>query len=202
MIKTLFLAAMATMIFSCSGEDGRDGAQGEQGIQGEQGPQGPQGPQGNPGTPGQPGTANVVSSTWVNYDWNTTNTPTSKSMEYNIPAAILTATGYNSLYNFSNAGGVILVYGKNWGSNSVFLFNYEFRNARYRATPNTNGSKIFLYINSINGSALSDTEYDSARGNQFRYVLIPAGTQIAGKPAKPLTQLTWEEVKALYKLED
>lgn len=110
-------------------------------------------------------------------------------MEYIIPESLISATGHSSLMSFSNAGGVILVYGKNWGSNSVFFFNYEFRNARYRATPNTSGSKIFLYINSINGSALSDTEYDSARGNQFRYVLMPAGTQIAGKLAKPLTQL-------------
>lgn len=54
---------MNTMIFSCSGEDGRDGTKGQQGEQGHQG---------NPGTPGQPDTANVVASTWTNYNWNHT----------------------------------------------------------------------------------------------------------------------------------
>lgn len=149
------------------------------------------------------GTANVVASTWINYNWNSTNTSTRKVMDYNIPTPLLSAVGYSSLYNFSNAGGVILVYGENWGSNQVKLFDYEFRNGRYEASPNTNGSKIYITLTSISGAALQDIEYDSARGNKFRYVLIPAGVQLSASLAPDrLRQMSFEDIQARFNLYD
>lgn len=149
------------------------------------------------------GTANVVASTWINYNWNSTNTSTRKVMDYTIPTPLLSAVGYSSLYNFSNAGGVILVYGENWGSNQVKLFDYEFRNGRYEASPNTNGSKIYIKLTSISGAALQDIEYDSARGNKFRYVLIPAGVQLSASLAPDrLRQMSFEDIQARFNLYD
>ena len=149
------------------------------------------------------GTANVVASTWINYNWNSTNTSTRKVMDYTIPTPLLSAVGYSSLYNFSNAGGVILVYGENWGSNQVKLFDYEFRNGRYEASPNTNGSKIYITLTSISGAALQDIEYDSARGNKFRYVLIPAGVQLSASLAPDrLRQMSFEDIQARFNLYD
>lgn len=149
------------------------------------------------------GTANVVASTWINYNWNSTNTSTRKVMDYTIPTPLLSAVGYSSLYIFSNAGGVILVYGENWGSNQVKLFDYEFRNGRYEASPNTNGSKIYITLTSISGAALQDIEYDSARGNKFRYVLIPAGVQLSASLAPDrLRQMSFEDIQARFNLYD
>lgn len=149
------------------------------------------------------GTANVVASTWINYNWNSTNTSTRKVMDYTIPTPLLSAVGYSSLHNFSNAGGVILVYGENWGSNQVKLFDYEFRNGRYEASPNTNGSKIYITLTSISGAALQDIEYDSARGNKFRYVLIPAGVQLSASLAPDrLRQMSFEDIQARFNLYD
>ncbi|MEA4997708.1 MAG: hypothetical protein VB075_07160 [Petrimonas sp.] len=149
------------------------------------------------------GTANVVASTWINYNWNSTNTSTRKVMDYTIPTPLLSAVGYSSLYNFSNAGGVILVYGENWGSNQVKLFDYEFLNGRYEASPNTNGSKIYIKLTSISGAALQDIEYDSARGNKFRYVLIPAGVQLSASLAPDrLRQMSFEDIQARFNLYD
>ena len=142
------------------------------------------------------GTANVVATKWIDYNWNVANTVTRKSMDYTIPGPVLSAVGYSSLINFSNAGGVILIYGKNWGSNSLLLFDYEYRNGRYKASPNTNGNKIYLYLESINGNPLQETEYSSARGNQFRYVLIPPGVQLSGAVNKdnlPIN-INWNEI--------
>ena len=149
------------------------------------------------------GTANVVASTWINYNWNSTNTSTRKVMDYTIPTPLLSAVGYSSLYNFSNAGGVILVYGENWGSNQVKLFDYEFLNGRYEASPNTNGSKIYIKLTSISGAALQDIEYDSARGNKFRYVLIPAGVQLSASLVPDrLRQMSFEDIQARFNLYD
>ena len=124
-------------------------------------------------------------------------------MDYTIPTPLLSAVGYSSLYNFSNAGGVILVYGENWGSNQVKLFDYEFLNGRYEASPNTNGSKIYIKLTSISGAALQDIEYDSARGNKFRYVLIPAGVQLSASLAPDrLRQMSFEDIQARFNLYD
>lgn len=151
------------------------------------------------------GTANVVTTTWIDYNWNGVDTPTRKTMTYTIPNPVIAATGASSLNNllFGN-GGVILVYGKNFGSNGYRLFDYGFRNGAYSATPNTNGNQIILELKSINGADLRDLEYDSARGNQFRYVLIPSGTMVSGKRVNQIdySKLSWEEVKNMYNLED
>jgi len=150
------------------------------------------------------GTANVVATKWINYNWEAYSTPTSKTMKYTFPDPVLAAAGYDSLHGFSERGGVLLVYGKNYGANYFQLFNYEFRNGSYKAVPSTTGNDLWVSLKSIDGSDLSDIEYDSTKGNKFRYVLIPAGTQLSGKglDKEDLSQLSWEEVKEKFNLKD
>lgn len=150
------------------------------------------------------GTANVVATKWINYNWEAYSTTTKKTMKYIVPDPVLAAAGYNSLHSFSEKGGVLLVYGKNYGASYFQLFNYEFRNGSYKAVPATTGNVLWVSLKSIDGSDLSDIEYDSIRGNKFRYVLIPAGTQLNGKGTyeENLSQLSWKEVKEKFNLKD
>ena len=133
------------------------------------------------------GTANVIASTWEDFNWNNSNTNTYKIMAYSIPTPIFNAIGYRNLQIFYNAGGVLLVYGRNYGSSHNVLFDYSFRNAHYSlavthsAIPNY---QFFISIKSINGANLLDTESSSIRGNQFRYVLIPPGRQFDGSATR------------------
>lgn len=157
------------------------------------------------------GTANVIASTWVDYNWNNTNSNTYKIMAHSIPTPIFNAVGYANLQVFYNAGGVLLVYGRNNGSTHNVLFDYSFRNARYSlavmhsAIPNY---QLFITIESINGATLQDTEYSSTRGNRFRYVLIPPGRQLAGSFSTLRDgQLDWSkksysEVKKILGIQD
>ncbi|MVZ67516.1 hypothetical protein GQF61_16815 [Sphingobacterium sp. DK4209] len=143
------------------------------------------------------GTANVIASTWVDYNWNNTNSITHKIMAYSIPTPILNAVGYPNLQLFYNAGGVLLVYGRNFGTSHNVLFDYSFRNARYSlavahsAIPNY---QFFIAIESLNGATLQDTEYSSTRGNRFRFVLIPPGRQLSGTvPHHKIGKLDWSK---------
>ena len=131
-------------------------------------------------------------------------------MDYVVPQNIIDATGYNSLYSLLFVGGgIVLVYGRNYGSNGVWLFNYEFRNGKYDAQPNTNGNHIYITLTSLDGSNLRDIEYDPAKGNQFRFVLIPPGTLLNGSMGNirihskfDLEKLSYEQVKSLLNLQD
>ncbi len=108
-------------------------------------------------------------------------------MAYSIPTPIFNAIGYRNLQIFYNAGGVLLVYGRNYGSSHNVLFDYSFRNALYSlavihsAIPNY---QFFISIKSLNGANLLDTESSSIRGNQFRYILIPPGRQLDGSATR------------------
>jgi hypothetical protein len=149
------------------------------------------------------GTANVVASTLVNYNWNSTDTPTQKSMRYVIPTPIMNAVGATSLGSFLDRGGVILAYGTNYGTGHHRLFDYEFRNARYSYAYNSAQGALYFTVTSISGSALVDIEYDSARGNRFRYVLIPAGVQLSGNVSpQDLAKMDYEEVRAVFNLQE
>ncbi|TKC07451.1 collagen-like domain-containing protein [Pedobacter frigoris] len=157
------------------------------------------------------GTANVVASTWVDYNWNNTNANTQKIMAHSIPTPIFNAIGYPNLQVFYNAGGVLLVYGRNYGSSHNVLFDYSFRNARYSlavshsAIPNY---QFFISIESLNGANLLDTEYSSIRGNRFRYVLIPPGRQLDASAATlrngqpDWSKKSYTEVKEILGIQD
>jgi len=149
------------------------------------------------------GTANVVASTPVDYVFNSTNTSTRKVMRYSVPTPILNAVGTTSIGRFLDDGGVLLVYGMNFGTGHHRLFDYEFRNARYSAAFNSADGALYLTIESISGSALADIEYDPSRGNRFRYVLIPAGVRLSGSVSPgDLVKMDYEEVRALLNLSE
>ena len=155
------------------------------------------------------GTANVVASTWVNYNWNSRNDPTWKTMRYSIPAPMFNAIGRTNLIDFLNNGGAILVYGKVSGSNAHYPFPFEARNAKYNMIPLAVDMGILtLEIRSIGTAALLDIEYDAARGNQFRYILISPGRQLTGAaPGETTALINWrkksyEEVVSLLNLPD
>lgn len=190
------------------GMNGATGAQGNTGATGSTGATGATGATGTQGSKGATGSANVVSTNWIDYNWNSTNTATLKVMDYEIPQNIINATGYSSLYNLLFVGGgIVLVYGRNYGSNTVWLFNYEFRNGKYEAFPNTNGNHIYINLKSLDGSNLRDIEYDSSKGNQFRFVLIPPGTLLNGSignirinSTSDLKNYSYEQMKTILNI--
>ena len=154
------------------------------------------------------GTANAVASKWVNYSWNT-HDPTWKSMRYTIPAPMFNAIGRTNLIDFLNNGGALLVYGQNSGSLGHYPFPYDLRNARYTMYPlAADMGYLILEIRSIRTVALLDIEYDAARGNKFRYVLISPDKQLTGVlPGETAANINWpkmsyEEVKSRLNLPD
>lgn len=152
------------------------------------------------------GTAKVIASTLINYNWNLVNTPTIKRMQYTIPAPILNAIGYPGLVHFYHAGGVLLAYGANYGTNHQRLFDYSYNNANY--TFGSSSTALTVTIQSESSAALNEFQHDPVRGNQFRYVLISPDSQLTGAaPGETVANTNWskksyEEVKSLLNLQD
>lgn len=178
------------------GEQGARGPKGDKGDRGETGAQGPRGATGPRGPQGEPGTANVVSSGWINYEINDINTATRKVMKYTFSTAVLNQLNTTSLGRFLTDGGVLLVYGKNFGTSAHHMLPYERGSASYSWL---GGSFSTSYMNSIaiiiertDGSALTESQYSGALGNQFRFVLIPAGVQVSG--ASRAADINWDKM--------
>lgn len=143
----------------------------------EKGDSGPEGPQ------GAPGTANVVSSDWIDYQINATpNTATVKTMEYTFPANVLSLIGAADITTFLSNGGILVLYGKNYGNTQHKMLPYNHSDADYTwmSTGLGEANSILIRIASSDGSALTDYDYAGYRGNEFRYVLIPSGVRING----------------------
>lgn len=152
------------------------------------------------------GTAKVIASTLINYNWNLVNTATIKRMQYTIPAPILNAIGYPGLVHFYHAGGVLLAYGANYGTNHQRLFDYSYSNANY--TFGSSSTALTVTIQSESSAALNEFQHDPVRGNQFRYVLICPDSQLTGAlPGETAANINWhkmsyEEVKSRLNLPD
>lgn len=201
------LLAFSIVLGACSkdGDPGPQGPQGEQGATGEQGPQGEQGVEGQKGDKGEPGTANVVSSQWIGYEINSTNTARLKIMKYTFPASVLELVNAEHLADFLSSGGMLLLYGKNYGNGQHNMLPYNYSNVQYSWSGGsfavTSINAINIRIESTDGTDLTEYDYFGVRGNQFRYVMVPAGKLINGRKSG-VDYSNYEAVKAYYNFPD
>ena len=168
--KILMIAVIAIMA-SCT-KEGPQGPAGTNGATGPAGPIGPEGPIGN---------ANVMYSDWFDAGAWTTSTTGSEKFYFDRPEAKITQAILDN--------GVVLAYTKliSDGSN-------------IRALPaNTATSTFWNYILTVGNIRFTTNLASTPRPtNKFRYVIIPSTTHL--RVAKPLTQMSYDEVCELYNI--
>lgn len=168
------------------------------------------GPKGDKGDKGDTGSANVVSSGWIGYDINSTpNTTTYKTMRYVFPAEVLSHINATQISDFLADGGLLIVYGKNFGNGNHNIFPYTYNNVEYTWAGGSFGvnstNAIYITIRSTDGTALTEYDYEAFKGNQFRYILIPAGIQVMGMgPASDIdwSKINYSQAKQILNLKD
>ncbi|WP_422079384.1 sterol desaturase family protein [Ulvibacterium sp.] len=185
---------------SCSKDEieGPQGPVGAQGSQGEQGPQGEQGEQGEPGqdgADGKDGNAEVFYSSWIPADFQGSSTSL-KHMQIDFPSELPSAAGIRSTHT-------ILVFFSGYGDgNSYLLPVLNFRGAQftygYGSGTVTTGD-ISIRAQALSGD-LTQFQISPARGNKFRYVIIPPSIKIQGKSL--LDYSNYEAVKKFYAIPD
>lgn len=158
------IMVMFFSIAACKGPTGPQGAAGEQGPAGSQGPAGEDGEDGN---------ANVIYSEWMDADWNEKDDPKEKIMKITIDEI-----SHNELRNNT----LVMMYLSQFGTSSIYVMPSAGRwsNAWYSYTFGNNVSGfdgIRVQLETTDGADLTDFQYDSNRGNRFRYILIPGGEQ-------------------------
>lgn len=153
--------------------------EGPQGAQGPAGPQGPAGQNGNPGPAGpqgSPGTANIYYSDWITLNLRPTSEP--DIFVHDLAAPAITQDIRDK--------GLVMVY-------------YEFAGFVYPLPIATQ-----LWFNYAVGRMLLLGATNTANGNRFRYVLVPAGTpvngRIGGNGLRTLAGLPYETVARLYRI--
>lgn len=210
---TVILSLILAITFTACEKEGPAGPQGEPGAagtDGEPGAAGPRGASGEKGDKGDPGTANVVSSAWIDYDINSTpNTNTFKTMKYTFPANVLELINAEHIAGFLSAGGVLILYGRNYGNGQHNMLPYNYANVDYTWSGGSFGvatvNSILIRIRSTDGTALTEFDYSGVRGNEFRYVLIPAGIEVAGRGRAAdidWSRVSYAEATQLLNLED
>lgn len=163
----LLLLTTTTLFFvSCSKDGGEDGADGAQG------PAGAKGDKGDKGDPGAVGTANVIYSDWLNivYEPDTVHLAGGiidtigwySGIDVPKLSKTLLATGDVKVYvNLNNATDPVIAplpYVDNYGGNIRYIA-YE---------------KVIEFYATIDAGTYTDA---GAKYQQYRYVLIPGGTQ-------------------------
>lgn len=131
------------------------------------------------------GMPDILYSSWIDANWNQSNTSTSKSML--IPVTQLTNS---QLRNNS----VVIVYLSQYGTGQIYQMPSQGRwsNTAYSFTFGSAAAgfsqKIFIRLKSTNGADLTELQYAGFRGNRFRYVIIPVGIA-SGMTQKQLKEL-------------
>lgn len=217
--KLFLMGVCAVMIISCSPENGDDGAMGPQGIagingtDGQDGATGAQGPagqdgqdgqdgatgapgeDGQDGQDGQDGNAEVIYSAWIPANF-TGASDTYKYMDINFPSSLPDASSIKNTH-------VVLVYFTGWGDGNVYLLPVlNFRDAQfiYGFGSFSVPYDIRIYARSTSTAALTEYAISPARGNKFRYVIIPPSILATGKSS--IDYSDYETVKAHYNLPD
>ncbi|RSK42122.1 collagen-like protein [Mangrovimonas spongiae] len=188
-ITYVMLAFIMAFNISCSPEDGEDGAQG---------PQGEQGPTGQDGADGEDGNANVITSAWLDANWNVSDTDTQKTMQIT-PEEI----GISNSDLRNNC--LVIVYLSQWGDSNIYTMPSSGRwsTAWYSYTYGNTGanvSGIRIKLESTNGTTLTEYQYAGFRGNRFRYVIIP--TNNTNRNSLDFTNMSYEELINHFGLED
>lgn len=184
---TMVAMVLAFCLASCS-KDGDVGPIGPEGLQGEQGPVGPQGPAGQDGEDGQDGTdgqdgedgedgnAEVYYSDWIPANF-TGSSSTLKFMNIDFPADLPSAASIRNTH-------VILVFFTGFGDGSTYLLPVlNFRGAQFTygyGSGSASVEDILIRAQALSGD-LNEFQIDPARGNRFRYVIIPTNIRVSGK---------------------
>lgn len=183
--KYVLLALVVVFSFSCSKEDGRDGAPGVQGIAGQD------------GVDGEDGNAKVVTSAWLDANWNSIDVGTRKRMRI-IPTELGVSTAdLRDKY-------VVMVYLRQCGISYVYSMpsSGRWNNALYSFSFASNiaeTSGLLITLESTDNVDLTEYQYDAARGNRFRYVLIPAN--MGARYALELENMSYEAVVDHFSLD-
>ena len=162
-----------------TGANGSNGANGSPGATGQAGPRGETGATGPQGPKGDPGTANVFYSDWI----TTTFTGSGSSYIGNINAPKITQEVLDKAdirVYWSESGRVLtLPYSEVLGSTTYTVHQR-------------------IYVGRIQLLA----SYSLSSSQKFRFIIIPGGVNIGSGRKKTLENMSYEEVKALYKIPD
>jgi hypothetical protein len=187
-LKTVLIGLVA-ILTSCSAEDGKDGVNGINGIDGTNGVDGSQGPQ------GPAGTANVIYSNWIPANFS----GISASLKY---MGIDFPTGMPSAFSIKDTH-TILVYFTGWGDGNVYqLPVLDFRGAQFTfgfGTGSGGVSDITITAKALSGN-LTEFQIDPARGNKFRYIIIPNGVLAGRMHQDNLSKMGYYEILDLYNI--
>jgi hypothetical protein len=183
----LILAAFSLAFMSCEGPAGPEGPQGAQGPEGPQGAEGPQGPE---------GTANVIYSSWTEFDsanWgNLISVFGADYREYIVQAPEITDAIRNQ--------GIVMVYISFFCCTEVEPLPVVFDNNKRVRYEYDTGEIQFEYSNYPDASGDPGT---IGSGNQYRYVLIPGETAAKSKFSREnIKNMPYQEVKRLFNIED
>ncbi|RFM35638.1 collagen-like triple helix repeat-containing protein [Chitinophaga silvisoli] len=184
---SLLLLAVALCMFSC----GKDGKTGPQGDPGPTGPAGPTGPKGDAGT------ANVIYSDWLTVAFlpdtihNTDGTIDTIGFYADIDIAKLDAT-------LISTGEMKVYLNLNTPDDPVVTplpYTNIYSGWNILATFFTGGVELYA-----NGDAGTWTDGNSKLRWQYRYVLVPGGTE--ARKAKTVDMSDYKQVKAWLGLKD
>ncbi|MFD2586020.1 collagen-like protein [Croceitalea marina] len=184
LIKSCVLLPLccSVILTGCSGEDGMDGADG------------PQGEQGLPGPVGETGVGTVIYSDWFPTQFPDPLPVGTSSFTVNAP----------SLSQRMIDEGIVLVFAKleteSDGTFALWQLPFELDSGfvvrEYQFSMALNELTI-----SVNRPAPGTASFLLAE--EYRYVLIPGGTENSGKGAnKDLNTMTYEEVAAYFDIQD
>lgn len=183
----LVLLAFSLALMSCEGPAGPEGPQGAQGPEGTQGPEGPEGPE---------GTANVIYSSWTEFDSSNWGSLISlygaDYKEYVVQAPEIT--------DEVKSQGIVMVYLSFVCCDEVEPLPVVYDNSK-RLRYEYDASEIqFEYSNYPDAAGDPGT---IGSGNEYRYVIIPGGTAAKQKLSKEkLTKMSYQEVKQLFNIKD
>ncbi|MGX1929373.1 sterol desaturase family protein [Flagellimonas sp. 2504JD4-2] len=192
--KVVGLLLFISISIGCS-KDEIEGPQGPVGEQGLQGEQGTQGEPGQDGADGKDGNAEVMYSNWISANFTGTSAST-KYMNIDFPSNVPRAFSIKSTH-------VILVYFSGFGDSSTYLLPIlDFRGAQFTYGFGSGSASVgdILIKAKAHSGDLNEYQISPARGNKFRYVIIPPTINISGKSS--LDYGNYEEVKAFYNIPD
>jgi hypothetical protein len=177
---TLLLLSVVLFLFSC----GKDGSTGPQGDPGATGPAGPTGPKGDPGT------ANVIYSDWLTVTFKADTLHTSGGgidtigyyAEIDIPKLddAIISTGEMKVYVNQNTAADPVV--------SPLPYYNVYSNLSISATFFKGGLELYS-----NGDVSTYVDNNGAKNIEYRYVLIPGGTE--ARKAKTVDMSDYKQVK-------
>ncbi|MCM5530471.1 collagen-like protein [Parasegetibacter sp. NRK P23] len=196
LLKLICLAFSVSLLFTSCAKDG------EQGPQGEQGEQGPAGPAGPTGATGPAGTANVIYSGWLNATYDEDDFVAVLAAP-KLTKDILDKGEIKVYWNLGDANDPFIV-SLPARVSPLLLFSEETLEDIFGTDPAPT-IQVDAYFST--GEIVLASNYgpliNSSGGvAQYRYVLIPGGTQARTAEGKSIDWNDYKQVKAYLGLKD